>query len=286
MARLTVVYLLFTALLIGLASTDTAAAELKPETLDAWATYVRVTEARIAKELRDDRGFLVLDFQSRPESIKERREVIAGGVVVSEMASRDRTGNSIAVPSGAIHHWRGSVFIPGLHLEDVLKSVKQPSYPGEQQEDVLESRILSSNDDSMRLFLKLQRSNIVTVVYNTEHDIRYRREDDNRASSTSRATKIAEVVNAGSPAEYEKPEGQDLGFLWRLNSYWRYEEVRGGVIVECESMSLSRGIPSAVRPLVGRLIERVARESMERTLVGMRDRLVHRHAAAVLAAAQ
>jgi len=34
--------------------------------------------------------------------------------------------------------------------------------------------------------------------------------------------------------------GDDRGFLWRLNAYWRYEQVAGGVIAECESITLSR----------------------------------------------
>jgi hypothetical protein len=115
-------------------------------------------------------------------------------------------------------------------------------------------------------------------VYNTEHDVRYQRQDVDRASSSSRATKIAELVNAGSPLEREKPVGQDRGFLWRLNSYWRYEQVEGGVIVECESVSLSRNVPAAGRFFLGRVINGVARESMERTLVSLKDRLVDHRA--------
>ena len=56
------------------------------------------------------------------------------------MESRDRHGKTIAVPSGAIHHWRGSVFIPGVTLEEVLAGVRQPAQQHELQEDVLESR--------------------------------------------------------------------------------------------------------------------------------------------------
>ena len=79
---------------------------------------------------------------------------------------------------------------------------------------------------------------------------------------------------SGHRQSAEHPIGNDRGFLWRLNSYWRYEEVDGGVIVECESVTLSRSIPSLVRWMVTPMVRSAARESMERTLTSMQTRLV------------
>ena len=39
------------------------------------------------------------------------------------------------------------------------------------------------------------------------------------------------------------PEGDDHGYMWKLNSYWRYKQVDGGVLVEIESLTLSRDLP-------------------------------------------
>jgi len=103
------------------------------------------------------------------------------------------------------------------------------------------------------------------------HDVSYRRSGVHRVSSRSVATKIAEVDGAGTPEERERAPGDDRGFLWRLNSYWRYEEVPGGVIVELESLTLSRNIPFGLATVVRPVIERIARESIVRTLVGIRD---------------
>ena len=58
----------------------------------------------------------------------------------------------------------------------------------------------------------------------------------------------------------------DNGFLWRLNAYWRYEAWNGGVLVECESVSLSRPVPLLLRPMAGPIVDRIARESLEGTL--------------------
>jgi len=49
--------------------------------------------------------------------------------------------------------------------------------------------------------------------------------------------------------------------------------VPGGVIVELESLTLSRGLPWGTRTVVRPLIERVARESIERTLVTLDRRI-------------
>jgi len=48
--------------------------------------------------------------------------------------------------------------------------------------------------------------------------------------------------------------------------------VAGGVIAECESISLSRDAPALVRYVAEPLIESTARESMDRTLTSFRAR--------------
>jgi hypothetical protein len=58
--------------------------------------------------------------------------------------------------------------------------------------------------------------------------------------------------------------------MWRLNSYWRFLAVPGGVIVECESTSMSRSIPTGFGWLVGRYVKSIPRESLERTLTGIK----------------
>jgi hypothetical protein len=249
------------------------AAELQPVTLKAWNAYVKATEQRIARELRSADGFLVLDFQQATQAALERRAVLAGEISVKKMQTVDPVGEKIPVPDGMIHHWRGSVFIPGASLEEIVSRVTNPDLNDAHQEDVLQVGVLERGPDSLRIYLKLQRSKFVTVVYNTEHTVRVCRYGETRAASTSVATKIAELEMPNSDREQEKPEGHDRGFLWRLNSYWRYEQVTGGVIVECESISLSRGVPALLEFVIRPLIDKTARESMCRTLDSMRGRM-------------
>jgi hypothetical protein len=240
-------------LAMGLAGSPVMGAELQKKTVTAWDEYVRLTEERITKELNSSSGFLAQDFQAVPKAQVGRDAALSGQILVEKMKTLNPRGRKIKVPAGTIHHWRGSVFIPDVDLGSVLAQVRNPA----QQKD---------------LYLKLVRSKIVTVTYNTEHLVEYQRHGEGLASSRSIATKVAELEDAGTPSEREKPEGKDHGFLWRMNSYWRYQQVDGGVLVECESLTLSRGVPIILLPFVKSIITGVARESMQRTLSSMRDR--------------
>jgi hypothetical protein len=260
------------ALVATLAAQPAEAAALQTKTIEAWESYIRHTEERIEKELASEDGFLVLDFQPPREAAAARAAALRGEVVVAKIRTSDAAGRNITVPGGMIHHWRATVFIPDVSLQEILSRVQYPEVDEHRQEDVLESRVLSRDEEAMRIFLKLVRKKIVTVTYNTEHLVKYRTHDESRVSSRSVATKIAELENANTPAEREKPIGQDHGFLWRLNSYWRYEETAGGVLVELESATLSRSVPILFKPFVMPMISSVAKESMKRTLDAMRIR--------------
>ena len=250
---------------------DASAAELTAATRRAWQRHVAATEARIERELHTPGRFLALDFDPPVDRRRARAALRDGTVEVTDLQAA--AGAGVDASSGTINHWRGAVFIPGATVDDVLLAVSDPTGArAHRQEDVLEARVLSRSPNALRLFLKLQRRVIVSAAYNTEHDVVYRTHGSGRASSRSVATRIAEVVNIGEPGEYERPPGVDRGFLWGLNSYWRYEAVSGGVIVELESLTLSRSVPWGVGAVVRPLVDQVARESITRTLIALRAR--------------
>ena len=247
---------------------DAAAAGPEARTLRAWSDYVSATEARIHGELSASQGFLLTDFL--PERSVTREALDRGVVAVGKMATTNGSGNLIAVPGGTITHWRGAVFLPGASLDALLHRLQHPGGSGARQEDVVSLRVLDRGPDRLRLAMRVRRTNVVTVSYDTEHVATYRRLSATRAASTSVSTRIAEVVDAGTASERVLREGEGRGFLWRMNSYWRYEETGHGVIVEVESLTLSRGIPLGLNLLVQPIIDRIARESMTRTLASVR----------------
>jgi hypothetical protein len=232
------------AITIGVTA-DVSAATLQPQTVEAWNQYVAATEARIDNEIASGRGV-------RPTDVAP-------------------DGKAVPVPGGLIAHWRGAVFLPGVTLDALLNALQHPNERGPHPQDVVALRVLGRRPDHLRLAIRMTRSHLVTVTYDTEHAVDYRRDGTTRASSKSVSSRIVEIDHAGTTAERARPQGQDRGFLWRMNSYWRYEQVQGGVIVALESLTLSRAIPFGVGALVEPMIARIARESMNRTLEYVRD---------------
>ena len=186
--------------------------------------------------------------------------------------SRDRAAAEIPIDGGLINHWRGTVFVPNVKLDDLLKVLQEPQTDRHKQEDVITSRVVNRDGDSQKVFLRLKRTKFVTVVYDTEYDVDYKRLSPKLALSNSISTKIVEIENAGTPRERALPEGNDHGYMWRLNSYWRYKQVDGGVLVEIESLTLSRDLPAIIGPLIRPIVNSTARESMTRTLASVRAR--------------
>jgi hypothetical protein len=66
--------------------------------------------------------------------------------------------------------------------------------------------------------------------------------------------------------------GEDRGFLWRLASWWRFQETDEGVIIELESASLSQNISWGIKviPLVSAYIQSTPKETLESVLLSIR----------------
>jgi len=234
------------------------AAELKPETIQAFDRYIRDTEARLDKRVQAGATFLWTD-----EAPNRARQVRAGHIVVENRSQ----GESTPVPGGLIHDWVGAVFVPRVTLGQVIARVQDYNHHKDfYKPEVLDSRLLSRNGNDFKIYLRLMKKKVITVVLNTEHDARYFPLDATRCYSRSYATRIAEVEHPGTPEERELPPGNDQGFLWRLNSYWRFEERDGGVYVECEAISLTRPVPAGLGWLIEPFIKNLPRESLANTL--------------------
>ena len=48
------------------------------------------------------------------------------------------------------------------------------------------------------------------------------------------------------PNQKVQPPGAGYGFLWRLDTCWRFEERDGGAYAECRAISLTRDIPATI----------------------------------------
>jgi len=201
-------------------------------------------------------------------SPERARRVRAGETVVEPRMEKGAT----EVKGGIVHDWIGAAFAPNTTLKRTLERVKNyDNHKNVYQPEVADSRILSRSDgDHLRVYLRLVKKKVLTVVLNTEHDVRFFPLDAARVHSRSVSTRITEVDNPGEANERELPAGQDHGFLWRLNSYWRFQERDGGVYIECEAISLTRGVPAGLGWLINPIVRDLPRESLANTIEATR----------------
>jgi len=262
----TLAFLLFVGI-PSLHATDVMGVNLEPGTLDAFNHYVLATESRIDKEVARPGAFLYLEGLPEPRRSQIRASLHRGDIYMDQMETRDDSGSAIEAPDGMIHHWIGAVFIPGVSLHQVLDLVQDyDRHQGIYQPEVVRSRLIRHDGNDFQIFYRLREKKVITVTLNTNHDVRYFPIDATHCRSRSIATRIAEVAGADSPGEYEKPVGHDGGFLWRMDSYWRFEEQDGGVYVEVESVSLTRDIPMGLGWMLRPFVTSIPRESLLMTL--------------------
>lgn len=242
------------------------AAELQARTLAAFERYAAATESRIASDVRDPTRVLWLDTLPADRRRAALDAMRRGEVAIERLQTTDN-GRPIDVPDGLVHHWIGIAFVPGAGVDDALALLQDYDRHGSiYAPAVARSKLLARDGDTFRVFLRFYMKKVIAVVLNTEHEARFTRPSPGLAYSRIVSTRIAEVEEPGSPSEREKPVGNDGGYLWRLNTYWRFVERDGGVYVQCESISLTRGIPTGFGWLIGPFVTSIPRESLAFTL--------------------
>ena len=249
--------------------TGVVAADLHPKTIAAFDRYIALTETRLQK----DPAFLWIDSLPASRRQQVRDQIRRNELAIERLTTRDGS-REIDVPDGMIHHWIGTAFVSGATIDQALTVLQ--SYDKHQQiyaPTVAGSKLLAHDGDRFRFFLRFMMKKVITVVVNSEHEARFRRPANDRAEGWIASTRIAEVENPGTPDEREKPVGHDGGYLWRLNTYWRLLARDGGLYIQCESVSLTRGIPIGLGWVVGPFVTSIPRESLTFTLDTTRRQL-------------
>lgn len=247
-----------------------SAAQLTSNTAHAFDNYIAAKEGRADRDLAADKGFLYIDSLSASQKAGAYARLKAGEILIQ----RDSECHASAcshIPGGLIHDWTGIVFVPRISVSQVLATLQDYDhdvifYPSE----VVKSKLLSHSGDNFQIYLRLKQVHILTVVLDTEYAVHYVQLDPARAYARSHSTRIAEVDHAGTADEREEPAGHDHGFLWRLNSYWRFREADGGVYVQVEAISLTRDVPTGLGWLIGSFLESIPESSLRSTLAETR----------------
>ncbi|MGC2389352.1 MAG: hypothetical protein WA621_08145 [Candidatus Acidiferrum sp.] len=252
-------------------SPSASAANPAPEKLDsntiaAFDRYMHLTDERNDSELKRGSALLWIDALPDAQRAEAYSALKRGEVQIHQLSTLDN-GTPIDCPGGMIHHWVGVVFIPGAKLGDVLGILEDYDHQSiYYAPDVERSKIESRDGDHFRVFLRFHRHKIITVVLDTEHEVTYFHDAPGGAHSRSSAVRIAEVENPGAHDEREKKPGDDGGFLWRMETWWRMEERDGGVYVQSEVASLTRDIPTGLGWLIGPFVTSIPKETLLFTL--------------------
>ena len=248
------------------------------QTLEAFERYTRLVEARYETELKRGTALLWVDGLAEQQRAEAYVALKQGEVMMQKQEILDN-GKAVPCPGGMIHHWTGLVFIPGAKLEEVLSVLEDYDHHAVYYApDVERSKIESRDGDHFRVFLRFRRHKVITVVLNTEHEVQYFHDAPGKAHSRSSAVRIAEVENAGKSDEREKTPGDDGGFMWRMETWWRMEERDGGVYVQSEVASLTRDIPTGLGWMIGPFVTGIPKETLTFTLEATR-KVVQSHKA-------
>jgi hypothetical protein len=239
--------------------------QLMPQTVEAFDAYIRDAEAAMEQTLHSDGPFLWSDL------VPERAQQVQEGQVMAEFWADHAP---VKVPTGLIHDWIGAALIPGTTVEDTLALIQDyDNHKNIYKPEVIASRLVSHHDNDFQIYLRLLKKKIITVVLDTDHEVHYRSFDRSRWVCRSYTTRIAEVQNAGSPKETVLPPDTGYGFLWRLYSYWRFQERDGGVYFECRAISLTRDVPSGLGWAIKPIIQKLPKQSLTNTLESTRQAL-------------
>jgi len=239
--------------------------QLKPRTLEAFDVYIHQTEMEMEQNLQSSGPFLWSD-----DNPKQAQQVREGKVVAQFWSAR----GPLKVPDGLIHDWIGAAFIPDASLEEILALIQDyNNHKNIYKPEVIDSKLISRHGNDFQIYLRLLKKKIITVVLDTDHEVHYSPVDRMRWICRSYTTRIAEVENAGGEKERVLPPDSGYGFLWRLYSYWRFQQRDSGVVVECRAISLTRDVPFGLGWAIEPIIQTLPRESLISTLEGTRHAL-------------
>jgi len=222
--------------------------------LRAFDTYIAEVENRLQQQHRSAKDFL---------ASKDAARLRGGEQIIEQVPPPSGTD----LPGAMLHHWRGTAFAPGATPADLERLMKNfDSYPKNYAPQVVQARILTRKGDNFHVLMRTRQKHVITVVLDMNLDIAFGRLDAQHGYSLSRSTQISEIESPGTPEERALGPQENHGFLWRLNTYWSYEERDGGLYMQIETVSLSRAVPEGLGWAIKPFVESVTKESLEFTL--------------------
>ncbi len=228
----------------------------------AFNTYTHTVESRLARQHRTSDIFLAL-----PGDPATRAQLRSGQILIEQLTTP-------ATPDALLHHWRATAFVPNAGVpgfEHLLQDFS--AYPHNFAPQIVSTTILSRTSTGTIARLRTRQHHVITVILDTTVDVTFASLDAAHGYSISRSTRIDEIASPGTPSEHVLSASDDHGFLYRLNTYWSYEQRDGGLYLQIESISLTRDIPRGLAWAIQPYLESIPRQSLVFTLTSARDAL-------------
>jgi hypothetical protein len=253
------------------------AAVLKAGTAAAFQQYVQLTEQRITADVAQTERFLWIDTQPSNRRMELQKGLQQGGVIIERLQTRDGA-KEISAPDGLIHHWMGVVFVPKVSVKEAVALMQDyDRHSTYFAPAIAASKTLDRDTNRFKVALRFHVKKIITVTMDTENEAEFFHPAPDRAHSRIRSTRVTEIADAGTPQEKAKPAGEENGFMWNLNTYWRFLERDGGTYIQCESLTLSRDVPFALAWIIRPIVTQMPKESLTFTMGKVREALVKLH---------
>jgi hypothetical protein len=166
-----------------------------------------------------------------------------------------------------VHHWKGTAFVRGVTLQEVIDISHAYSTYTTIYKSIIASKLLERQGDTFHALMRLKDGvGGVSAVLDIRSTVQYFSPTGGMAYALSNSDEIREVKNAGGRDERLLPPGRDSGYLWRANIFTQFLERSGGVYIEMETIGLSRRFPRLTGWIIEPMARRLGRKSVENSL--------------------
>ena len=249
-----------------LIAADCNAAGLTRAADRAFEKYATAVEARLAAQhTRPDIYLATLDRDPHLRSGDLLIEPVATGIP--------------GLDGALLHHWRAAAFVPNATAADMLALLRDYCrLPAHYAPEIVSSRVLADDGWTALLAVRLRQQRVFPLVFDAQYRVEAKLTAEDRGYSVSRSTHIWQLDSPGTPNERRRAPGQEDGFLWRLNSYWSFLQKPGGLLIECEAISLTRDIPRGLGWLIAPMVRDLPRQELQFTMEATKNALMSRAA--------
>lgn len=228
----------------------------------SFQSYIAKVEARLARLHASPETYPIFLNLNAAERTAAERQLASGAIQIMPI-----NRGTWEVSGALLHDWRGTFFVPGATAGQMLTLLRDYNHFARYYApEVVASHVLADHGKFTLIDIRFKKHVVITVVLEAEYQVEAALIGRNRGYSWSRSRHIWQIDEPGTLKERRRAENDGDGFLWHLNSYWNFIQWRGGLLIECEAVSLTRDVPAGFGWVVTPIVEDLPRNSLQFTL--------------------